>query len=145
MKKVFLALILILCITRVESQSNMYLKVTCELCNGKKTELGNVACPNCYYWTESQRQYNYCSVCKNRKYIDKIVSCTRCEGKGYGLILNVTKNLDFIPYIYSPNDIKYIDRTFALGPLAGRTEGRIRAKNFSRFSCPNDLTVRMIC
>jgi len=96
MKKLILLIIIILSLNQAISQNNKYIKTICGFCKGSKKNQYDKNCPNCYYWTESQRQYNYCSVCKNRKYIlGPIEKCTYCEGYGYELHFNVDEELKF--------------------------------------------------
>jgi hypothetical protein len=59
----------------------------CSTCEGKKgqNKQETKLCSNCSYWTSTQRQYNYCNVCRNSRiivtkyYFEK---CGECNGTG---------------------------------------------------------------
>ena len=68
--------------------NNHYLfKYDCEYdcVNGKYIAKKDFICSNCDYWTQEQRRFNYCKVCRNnpRQYIiSKPVPHKKCNGTG---------------------------------------------------------------
>lgn len=66
--------------------STFILRHQCLVCHGKGKHYfeNSKVCPNCNYWTNDQRKYNYCSVCRNNRMIitkQWIEICKNCKGK----------------------------------------------------------------
>jgi hypothetical protein len=62
------------------------LKYQCSNCFGKgvHNRENSKICSNCSYWTNYQKEVNYCSVCRNRRMIitkQWTETCTNCKGK----------------------------------------------------------------
>ena len=75
---------LILFSTNLISQNNKLKKERCSFCSGTKVQEITKYCTNCDYWTQSQRDFNYFSVCRNtRRVISGYKKCIWCGGLGY--------------------------------------------------------------
>lgn len=60
---------------------------SCRNCFGQKIFLKNKTkyCSNCSYWTKDQKKYNYCSICRNERWIvlnQTKTQCKVCRGVG---------------------------------------------------------------
>jgi hypothetical protein len=60
---------------------------SCWNCFGQKIFLKNKTkyCSNCSYWTKDQKKYNYCSICRNERWIvlnQTKTQCKVCTGVG---------------------------------------------------------------
>ncbi len=69
-----------------KSGSTFILKYQCNVCFGHGGHYfdNSKACSNCSYWTNFQREVNYCSVCRNNRIIITkkwFKTCTNCKGK----------------------------------------------------------------
>jgi hypothetical protein len=105
----------------------------CPICSGKKIrqEVSSTKCQNCGYWTDLQRKYNPCNVCKNQYgYINRYynVTCFSCKGKGKG-IYNYKISNSFTPII---NNYIVIQEGVYMSTYPG-IEMFLRVKN------PNDI------
>ena len=66
-----------------------------------------VSCTNCNYWTETQREYNVCSKCQNRRYFNKgTKKCSKCNGTKKIKALNMIKR-NFCVFPSSINKLKF--------------------------------------
>ena len=82
--KLSFLLMLILFSTNLLSQNNKLKKERCVFCIGTKVQKETKTCTNCDYWTNDQRNFNYCSVCRNtRRLFSKYIKCAACDGLGY--------------------------------------------------------------
>ena len=86
--KIFLKLSFLLMLnlfsSNLLSQNNKLKKERCVFCIGTKVQEQKKTCTNCDYWTNDQRNFNYCSVCRNtRKLFSKYIKCNACDGLGY--------------------------------------------------------------
>lgn len=82
--KLSFLLMLILFSTNLLSQNNKLKKERCVFCIGTKVQEETKTCTNCDYWTNDQRNFNYCSVCRNtRRLFSKYIKCAACDGLGY--------------------------------------------------------------
>jgi hypothetical protein len=74
--------------------TNKLKKVICNYCDGKKLVREYVVCPNCKNWNAEYRRKVPCQVCRDtRQTIGPIIKCTRCDGKGYKMELNISERL----------------------------------------------------
>ena len=74
--------------TNTNVNNNYLFKYHCEYdcVNGKYIAKKDFICSNCDYWTQEQRRFNYCKVCRNnpRQYIiSKPVPHKKCNGTGF--------------------------------------------------------------
>lgn len=86
--KIFLKLSFLLMLnlfsSNLLSQNNKLKKERCVFCIGTKVQEQKKTCTNCDYWTNDQRNFNYCSVCRNtRRLFSKYIKCNACDGLGY--------------------------------------------------------------
>jgi hypothetical protein len=77
--------------------SNNLRKELCYYCSGHKLIREQVTCSNCRNWNAEYRRKVPCRVCKDsRSVIGPIIKCTRCGGKGYRLVDNISARLKYI-------------------------------------------------
>ena len=86
--KIFLKLSFLLMLnlfsSNLLSQNNKLKKERCVFCIGTKVQEQRKTCTNCDYWTNDQRNFNYCSVCRNtRRLFSEYIKCNACDGLGY--------------------------------------------------------------
>ena len=103
----------------------------CPICSGKKIrqEVSTTKCQNCGHWTDLQRKYNPCNVCKNQNgYINRYynVTCYSCKGKG---IYNYKISNSFAPII---NNYLVIQEGMHMNSIPNSIEMFLRVENNNR-------------
>jgi hypothetical protein len=107
-KKIVFIFFLSLTVNSVCSQNSKYITSECFWCKGKKVMIPLISCSNCNYWTDRQKEYNYCSVCRNKRVVDgPLKACIPCKGKGYTTELNVSENLKYLIIINESSFTSY--------------------------------------
>jgi hypothetical protein len=101
----------------------------CPICSGKKIRLEESAtkCQNCGHWTDLQRKYNPCNVCKTKNgYLYRNVTCYSCKGKG---IYNYKISNSFTPII---NNYLVIRELGIMNAITKSIEMFLRVENPNR-------------